>query len=310
VANAKPGSEVSQHGANSSRHRANSSQHGADSSLRITSRSGPLAHARIWRYYAAARVRGELQYPTSFWFGIAAQFLVNGAELFGVWAVFQNTRNVGGWTSGQIMWLFAVTITAFGLANLFVSPIEELPELIRSGRFDAYLLRPTPVLLAVVADGFELRRLGRGLPGVLCIVALLIHPQWFATSRTFASVGGLFLAVIVGGVIFGATFVMMNCISFWLIDSREAANVFTYGGVAVSRYPLDILAPWIRSLFIWGVPVAFIAWLPATRILDTPRPESVSAALAPYAPVAALIACVGASVVWHLGLRRYESTGS
>jgi ABC-2 type transport system permease protein len=275
----------------------------------------PLALMKLAGYYARARTRSSLQYRASFAFLLLAQLFSSSIELVSLWAIFHNTKTIGGWGAPQVLWLFAVTNTAFGIADVTVGSIEEIPDHIRTGRFDSYLLRPTPLLVTVLADGFELRRVGRMIPGVVAMLLLFVHPAWFGTSRTFTQMFGAVLAVLIGALIFIATFIAMNSISFWLIDSREVANAFTYGGRAISSYPLDIFSIWLRRLFVWIIPVGFVAWLPGTRLLKVPMATSLPSSLAsrvflPMAPIAAIVSCVMAAMVWRAGVRRYESTGS
>lgn len=270
----------------------------------------PVELARVWRLFAGARVRSELQYRASFAMTLLAQILASGIELGAIAALFSNTHAIRGWTAAQVLWLFTISSCAFGLADMFVSQIEELPDLVRTGKFDSYLLRPVPVLLSVLGDGFELRRVGRVLPGALCFAAMLVHPRWFSVTLTPMTIAGMVGAIACGTVIFGATFIAANSITFWLIDSRESANAFTYGGRTISEFPLDILGVWFRRFFVWIVPIGFVAWLPGTRVLDAPRPAGVSSGLAWAAPLAAAASVVAATLIWQQGMRRYESTGS
>ena len=267
-------------------------------------------HCRSVRSLAAARVRSELQYRTSFALMLVAQIMASGIELVSLAALFTNTRAIRGWTAPQVLWLFMITSCAFGLADIFTSQVEELPDLIRTGKFDSYLLRPVPVLLAIVADGFELRRIGRLLPGAISFVVMLVRPRWFAVDLTLANLAAMVAAIVIGAVIFASTFIATNAVAFWLVDSRESANALTYGGRTVSQFPLDILGVWFRRFFVWFVPIGFVAWLPGTTLLSAPKPAGVPAGLAHLAPVAAIFAVCGASLVWRQGMRRYESTGS
>ena len=267
------------------------------------------SHVRLVGSYAGARVRGEMQYRSSFAFSLVAQILATAVDLGSIWAVFQATRTIGGWNARQILWLYAVSMSAFGLADLFVSAIEELPEHIRSGRFDVYLLRPSPVLLSVLADGFELRRIGRAVPGVAALAVMFIRPHSFGVTHP-SSLLWSGLTVLVGFWIYGALFIATNSVAFWLIDSREVANSFTYGGAAASHYPLDILNGWMRRLYLWIIPVGFVAWLPGTRLLDVPKPSGMPVWLPFCSPVAAMVMSIVSGLVWRAGLRHYESTGS
>lgn len=260
--------------------------------------------------YASARVRSEFQYRANFAFSITAQFLATATDLIGIWAVFQATRTIGGWHAREVLWLYAVSMSAFGLADLFVSAIEEIPDHIRSGRFDSYLLRPSPVLPSLIADGFEVRRLGRALPGLLALGALCMRPESFGLSGSVSGRSFTILTVLVGFWIYSALFIITNSVAFWLIDSREVANSFTYGGAAASHYPLDILTAWLRRLYLWIIPIGFVAWLPGTRLLEVPQPTTLPSWLAFCGPVVAIVMTACAGVVWRAGIRHYESTGS
>jgi ABC-2 type transport system permease protein len=264
----------------------------------------------MWVALVKAKVRGELQYRASFAFGLFAQVLVNAVDLIGLWAIFQATRFVAGWSPAQCLWLFGTSTMAFGLADLFISPIEDLAEHIRTGRFDSYLLRPTRILPTVIADGFELRRLGRVIVGAVCCVLMIVRPDWFGLERTIGSLGGTTAVIVVGFVIYGAVFVATNSISFWLVDSREVANAFTYGGSAASRYPLDALSSWVRRLFLWVVPIGFVSWLPGVRVLGAPQARGLPTWISYMSPVAAGCCVAVAGLIWRAGVRRYESTGS
>ena len=263
-----------------------------------------------WRRFASARVRSELQYPLPFLLSLCAQIMSNGIELVAIWAVFSSTHRIGGWTPAQVMWLYAVTTTAFGAANMFVSPIEDLPEHIRTGRFDSYLLRPTPLLTTVLADGFEVRRAGRMVPGLVCVAFMPLRPDWFGITGSIGDLAATLAVIAMGACIYGGLFLLTNTIAFWLIDSREVANAFTYGGLAAARYPIDILPTWIRRLFIWVMPIGFVAWLPGTRLLDVPGAMGLPTWIGVLSPIAALTTALAAGLVWRLGVRRYESTGS
>ena len=278
----------------------------------LTAPPRPLSfgdHLRLVRAYSGARVRSEMQYRASFAFSLCAQILATAIYLVAIWAVFQATTTIGGWDGHQVLWLYAVSMSAFGLADLFVSAIEEIPEHIRSGRFDSYLLRPSPILSSVIADGFELRRAGRAIPGLAALIAMFISPHSFGVSNPSTLIWSLVI-VMVGTWLYGALFIITNSVAFWLIDSREVANSFTYGGAAASHYPLDILSGWLRRLYIWLIPVGFVAWLPGTRLLDVPKPSGLPSWLALCSPAAALVLSVLAAVVWRAGVRHYESTGS
>ena len=64
--------------------------------------------------------------------------------------------------------------------------------------------------------------------------------------------------------------------AFWTTESLEVWNAFTYGGVTMSQYPLEIYRPWFRRFFIFVIPLGCINYLPGVAILGRPDPLGTS----------------------------------
>jgi ABC-2 type transport system permease protein len=88
------------------------------------------------------------------------------------------------------------------------------------------------------------------------------------------------------------------------------ANAFTYGGDAMTQYPLTIYPVEVVKAMTFVVPVAFVNWYPALFVLDLPDPYGLPAALRFLSPVAAAVVCLLAALAWRAGVRHYRSTGS
>ncbi len=97
---------------------------------------------------------------------------------------------------------------------------------------------------------------------------------------------------------------------FVATDGSEVANAFTYGGDAMTQYPLTIYPVQVVKALTFVVPVAFVNWYPALYVLDRPDPFGLPTWLRFGSPVAALVVCTLAAVAWRGGVRRYRSTGS
>ncbi len=271
----------------------------------------PLRLLSLWRALAGARVRAELSYRTSFVLMVIAQLLSNAVDLVAVWAIFHTTDSLGGWQASQVVWMAAVTTVAFGLADVFVSQVEDVADHIRTGRFDTFscdrrarCCRSSPTDSSCAGSAASHRAFA-------CLVLMPVRPDWFGIERSVRDLGLTLLCIVLGTLVYAPLFVLTNSISFWLVDAREVANSFTYGGHAASKYPLDVLAVWVRRMFIWIVPVGFVAWLPGTRVLrDAPAPRELPSWIAWCSPLAAALLIAFAAVVWRAAIRHYESTGS
>jgi ABC-2 type transport system permease protein len=178
---------------------------------------------------------------------------------------------------------------------------------IRSGQFDVVLLRPVSTLLQVMASDLALRRLGRIAQASAVLVYALAAADipWNALRVVLVPVG-----IACGALIFGATFVLGGCLTFWTIGSAEVANTFTYGGNMMTSYPLNIFGPWLRRLLAFAVPLAFVTYFPGLYLLDKPDPLGFPTAFQFLAPVAALAFAAITGFAWRTSVRHYRSTGS
>lgn len=264
-----------------------------------------------WRVYArlvGAEVRSTLEYPASFTLGVVSSLLLTALDLVAIAAVFSNVDELVGWSVGEVLLLHGMACTGFYLADLGVGHLDQLPELVRTGKLDVMLLRPRRVLLQIVAGDPDLRSLGKVAQGVAILVAGLVAADVAGPPPTVAA------RVVVGVVgaigIYVAIWIATASICFWLIDSREVANAFTYGGREMSTYPLGVYGPWLRQIARFVVPLAFTAYYPTLGLLGRDDPFGGAAALAWAGPLVSVVALGVSTAVWSVGIRSYRSTGS
>jgi ABC-2 type transport system permease protein len=262
--------------------------------------------ATIYRRLVGARIRAHLEHRTSFVLFTIGQVLSTVMDLLTVVIIFGHVTELAGWTYDEVLFLYGASTLAYGLSDLFASPVEHVPATIKSGSFDRFLLRPVGPLLQVCAEEFALRRAGRVVqPAVVLAVALYrIDVEW--TLGDGLAVAGM---VVTGAVIFSALWVLTASVAFWTVEAREMTNAFTYGGSFIAQYPLDVLGPWLRRLVL-VVPMAFVAYLPGAWILGKDGGLGLPRWAAALSPAAALALCLVAAAAWRMGVRHYRSTGT
>lgn len=266
-----------------------------------------IGPARLYGRLVGSEVRSTAEYPASFLFGVLTSGALTMLELVAVLAVFGNVESLAGWTLTDALVLYGMAQTSFALADLFVGHLDDLPAWIRSGRLDTLLLRPRRVLFQVLAGEVDLRSLGKLLQGgVVLAVALAGAGVTWSPARALL----LVVALASGAVIYASIWVVTTSITFWLIDSREVANAFTYGGRQFATYPLGIYGEGIRHLARLVVPLAFTAYYPTVGLLGRDDPLGAPAALAWAGPGVAAATAVVAGLVWRTGVRSYRSVGA
>jgi ABC-2 type transport system permease protein len=243
----------------------------------------------------------------SFAIFLTAQASVTALEFAAIVILLDVVPDLGGWTAREVAFLYGLATVPFALSDVVVSPVERLSHHVREGTFDRLLLRPVPSLVQICANEFELRRAGKLLPNLAVLVWAVgsVDVAWSA-----ATMARLALALAGGTVIYSALWVLSAASSFWLVAAQEATNSLTYGGEFANEYPLHLYRGWIRAVLGWGVPLAFVAYVPAVRILGAPNPLGLPDWLYLLTvPVAAAL-CGVAMLVWRLGVRHYQGTGS
>jgi len=254
-----------------------------------------------------AQIRGQAQYRVSFLIDIVGSIAFGVLDLVTVVVLFRVTPTLTGFTFPEVFLMTALASTAFGLADLVVGNVERLRVYVRSGLFDAVLVRPLGALWQLAALDLAPRRVGRI---VVCAVILTAAAAQAGIPAAPASIGLLAVAPIAGAVIFGSVFVATASVAFWWVESGELGNALTYGGHDFTAYPITIYGPMFRRLFAYGLGFAFVAYYPALALLDRADPLGASRALGYASPLIAGLAAVAASAIWRTGIRHYRSTGS
>lgn len=255
----------------------------------------------------AAQVRSQTQYRLSFTLDLVFSTVLTSLDLITLYVLFAVNDSLGGFGGRDVLVMVGIAAVAFPVADLAVGNVEKLRVYVRSGLFDAVLLRPLSSLGQLVAMDFAPRRVGRVVQGTaVYVVALAVAPvQWSVPVAVLVVV-----APLAGAAFFGAIFVAGATLAFWWIDSGEITSAFTYGGKDVAAYPMTVFGGLFRRFFAYGLGFAFVAYLPALAMLGRSDPLGTPDWLRWCSPLTALIVAALAGLFWRTGVRHYRSTGS
>lgn len=269
--------------------------------------SGVAQGLRAYGLIVAMWVRSTMAYRASFLMMAAGNFAATALDFVAILIMFSHVRTLGGFSLPEVAFLYGTTSTSFGLADLFLGNMDKVGRRVRDGTLDTLLVRPAPVLAQVAADRFALRRLGRITQGALLLGWSLVRLDVDWTPVRLLLVP---LMLVSGAAIFGAVFVAGAAFQFKANDAAEVQNAFTYGGTTLLQYPPTLFATDLVRGVTFVVPIAFVNWVPALRVLGRENPLG----LPPWAdfasPLVAAVCCVLAGLAWRAGLRSYRSTGS
>lgn len=261
----------------------------------------------VYGHLLRAQLRSQAQYRLSFAVDLVGSVAFGLLDVVTVFVVFRVSRTLAGFSFPEVFLMAALGSTAFALADLAVGNVERLRVYVRTGLFDAVLLRPLGALSQLAAMDLAPRRIGRVVVGGALVV---VAAQRAGLALTPARLALLVVAPIAGAVIFSAVFVATAIATFWWIESGELGNALTYGGHDFTAYPIPIYGALLRRLFAYSLGFAFIAYYPALALLGRPDPLGAPALLGYASPVIAAITAAAAAMLWRAGIRHYRSTGS
>jgi viologen exporter family transport system permease protein len=273
-------------------------------------RTGGRGNAPIWWAFASASIREQMDYRRSFMLEIVGKAAVTGLELAALLFLFARIDAIGGWSKWEVVYLYGLASMALGAAELLTSGLDRTPEMVRTGAIDGLLVRPLSPLVQMLCREIKLFELGRGLQGLVAMAIAMRHLPGSAEPGALAL---LVVSLVSTVAIYSGLFLAAAASCFWTVQSGEAFNAFTYGGVQMTQYPISVYPRWLRDLFLYAIPIGFTTYVPAFDALGkaggplTALTGGHAAWLAPAVAALFLFLCWR---FWRLGVDRYQGTGS
>jgi ABC-2 type transport system permease protein len=266
-----------------------------------------LDGVRLYLRYVGVSVRAQLAYRLSLVMFTLGQLLVTGIEFAAIWALFDRFGSLRGWSLPEVAVFYGIAEVSFAIADAGARGYDMVPQLVKSGALDRFLLRPRSLFLQLVGQELTLRRVGRLLQGGV-ILAWASGAAGIVWSPAKVA---LLAGALAGGVcLYAGVMVIQAAVSFWTTETLELWNAFSYGGNYATQYPVAIYRRFFRRFLTFVLPLACVNYFPAVEILGRADPLGTppfARWLAPFAGVAFLMMALQ---LWKLGLRRYTSTGS
>lgn len=243
----------------------------------------------LWK----ANLQSAMEYRAAFITQVVFMML-NNLAYFMFWALyFDKFKQVRGWTLQDMLLLFGIAATSWGIAAYFFGNFTTLSEIIAQGRLDYYLSLPRPVLLHTLAS----RSIGSGMGDLIYGLGSYLLSGYLSPDGFLRYLIGVFAGV----AIFIAFLTIVQSLSFWLGNTTAISQLALNALLTFSLYP--------RSLFDGAAKLILLTVLPAALIGSVPA-EFVKVFSWPV-----LLQILGSSAillalsVWifYRGLKRYES---
>ncbi len=266
----------------------------------------PVTNLVLLKLLVSARLRSQLAYRGSFLSDVAGQVLLGLTEFVELYAIVHNVSTFGGMTLAQTLLVFGLASVAFALGDLLLGETDSMSETIRSGKLEVLLVRPLPVLLQLATSDFQLRRVGRLIFALAALAAalLLTDIDWDPAKMVLA-----IITPIAGAAIFCALFLGAGAMQFWILDGRQFANAFTYGGRYVASMPGAALFFPIQIFFTFVIPATLVAYAPSLVILGLDGPAGIPAWTGWLGLPAAVVLGGLMLLLWRAAIKKYTGAG-
>jgi len=220
--------------------------------------------------------------------------MINNGVYFVFWILyFDKFKEVRGWNLNDMLLLFGVTATAWGIGAFFFGNFITLAEVIVQGRLDYYLSLPRPVLLHVLAS----KSIGSGMGDLIYGVGSFMLSGFFTLDGFMRYLVGS----LVGVCIFIGFLVIVQSLSFWLGNTVALSQFALSAVLTFSLYPSALFDATTKFILLTLVPAALIGTIPAEFVRNFTW-QSLIELLS-----GAVIFLALSIFIFRLGLQRYES---
>lgn len=266
-----------------------------------------LKEFSVYMAMIRAAVQSRMEYRGSFIMYLLTLVGFYGAQVAVIGLMLRRFHEIGGWTSGEIAFLYALLVFSQGLVAVFFSGMLEFSPFVREGTFDRLLLRPLSPLLQILTMRFEPGGIANLILGGAAIAAAnsFLDIQW-----SFLTVLMLLAVILGGALILAAIRIGVAAAAFFTVSNEGLQHLIVFSTREFLLYPVDIYSRPVRFLLTFILPIAFINFYPAHFFLN----KSASGLFHPYfvyltLPTGFLVMFV-ALKFWKYGVRMYSSTGS
>ncbi len=229
-----------------------------------------LRYLKLYSSFARICAMREMEARGSFFVGFLVITLFPLFPLLFIGAIYGQTNSLGGWSfheylvlTGLFQVLSAIVMTVC-LRNLF-----GMPELIRKGELDFYLLKPINSQFLLSTRYLAYTELAQALPGTAMIVIGLVNlngqVEWWRWLL-------LPIFMLTGLIILYSIWFIAVLPCIWLVRF-ESFELF-FGLLELGRYHPTMFGGIIRLFLVFVLPLGVVAATPADLLLKRLSPEA------------------------------------
>ena len=261
-------------------------------------------YCRLYKVFVKQFIKTLLQSRSDFLMGLIGFFMTQITGIAFLYLVFSQIPNLDGWTFNELIFIYGFAQIPRGIDHLLTDNIWILAwNLVVSGRFDSYKLRPMNLYLQVIFEQLQPDALGELLVGSILVVKSCMKGIVIIDATHIC----LFIvSMIAGSIIYTGVKLLFASFAFWMKISGPV--LFTaYSLSDFAKYPVNIYQKGIKFIITWIIPFAYVAYIPATYFLKANLNPLTTIGVE---CVIAVVLFAVAYAVFNKGTKVYESAGN
>lgn len=261
------------------------------------------AYVQYWRI----NLLTMLEYRANFlmWFGFTIVY--HATAVGALWVTLHQFPSLNGWDFKESAFMYGLWMLGHGVANTVFAGVRSVPEFVREGKFDRFLVRPLDTLFQIIT-----------VPQQIFPDELILAIAYFCVVTAYSGVhvDAIFVLyvplVAFGGALIDAGIsISIAAASFWFVRIDALTWVMMSLEQDFSRYPISIYSRGVRVVMAFIFPFAFMNYFPATYLLHKAETGlQLNPAVGLLTPFVGAIWLAAAYVLWRVGLTKYQGTGS
>ena len=260
-------------------------------------------YARYWR----VNLLTILEYRANFLMWAGFTLIYHTTAIVALWVTLRNFPSINGWDFKETAFMYGLWFLGHAIHNTFFFTIGNVPDYVREGRFDRFLVRPLDPLFQAITT-----------PAQIWPDELVLSLMYFAIVVPYCGVHVDWLFVLYvplvalgGALIDCAANIAVSTAAFWFVRIDTLRWTIMSLEQEFSRYPISIYARSVRIVLTFVLPFAFMNYFPATFLLHkTEDGLHLNPAVGLLTPLVGLVAVSLAYAFWRIGQNRYQGTGS
>jgi len=225
------------------------------------------------------------------------------AQFLSLRFLFIEIPSFQGWGLSELILLLAFGQIYIYTFYIFIEVnLSKFPKKLKRGDFDLYLLKPINAIFHIT---FEQISVAQVFALLLTVTPMLLYSFFTSHILIFNYLFGI-LVIFIGILIMLFLRLIIAALNFFMEDTTSFKFVLFEGTQDIARIPMNFLPRLVQMLFIFFIPLSFIAYYPVLIV----KGDLNITKILPIELLILLVFFILQKYFWRKGLRHYSSASS